>query len=232
VLINSGVLLIRLGRIAEGIERCRKAEKLFEVLKEVRGQIICALNISAAAFSMGNYELAKSAARRNLELAQAIANEEFMAFAYANLGRAERELGELESAIAHMRAGLELRRVIADPVQMVTNWSDLVIAYLRLGDVESARRDTEAMLALIAACADQLREPQRPLWAAAQTFHQLGDSPRATNFLTQAHAALLAKAAEVPDSESRTTFLAIPYNHEILAAFEGNEWPSNPRHRP
>jgi tetratricopeptide (TPR) repeat protein len=228
VLINSGVSAIRLGHHAEGIELCRKAEAIFEALKDVRGQMMCALNISAAAFGLGDYALAKAAATRNLELAQAIKIPNSEAFAFANLGRAERELGELDQAIEHMKAGLDIRRRLNETDLHCTNMSDLVIAYLWVGNLEAARQATEEMLSLYDACADRLREPQRPLWAAAQTYRALGDEPRAAELLAQAHTALQSKAAAIPDPESQAAFRQIPYNRDVLAAHERGEWPGDP----
>ncbi len=227
VLINSGVLVIRLGHHAEGIELCSKAEALFRQLKNPRAQAICATNISAAAFGLGDYPLAKSAATRNLELARAVNDPISQAFAFANLGRAERELGELDQAIEHMQAGLDLRRTLNETDGACTNMSDLVIAYLCIGDLDAARQATEEMLTLYAACAERLREPQRPLWAAAQTYRTLGGDARAAELLAQAHTALQAKAAAIPDSESQAAFRQIPYNREVLAAHERGEWPSS-----
>jgi predicted ATPase len=226
VLINSGVLAIRLGHHAEGIELCSKAEALFKYLKNPRAQAICATNISAAAFGLGDYTLAKSAAMRNLELARAVSDPISQAFAFANWGRAERELGELDPAIEHMQAGLELRRALHETELLCTNMSDLVIAYLRIGDLGQARQAAEEMLTLYDACAERLREPQRPLWAAAQTYRALGDDARAAELLAQAHSALQAKAAAIPDPESRAAFRQIPYNREVLIAHERGEWPA------
>ncbi|HLE27209.1 MAG TPA: AAA family ATPase [Anaerolineales bacterium] len=227
VLINSGVSAIRLGHHAEGIELCRKAEAIFEFLKEPRGQMLCALNISAAAFGLGDYALAKEVATRNLELAQAIKVPTSEAFAFANLGRAERELGEFDQAIEHMKAGLEIRRRLNETDLHCTNMSDLVIAYLRVGNLEAARQAAEEMLTLYDVCAERLREPQRPLWAAAQAYRALGDEARAAELLAQAHTSLQAKAAAIPDPESQVAFRQIPYNREMLAAHERGEWPAS-----
>jgi hypothetical protein len=109
--------------------------------------------------------------------------------------------------------------------------SDLVIAYLRIGNLDAARQATEEMLTLYAACAERLREPQRPLWAAAQTYRALGGNARAAELLAQAHTALQAKAAAIPDPESQAAFRQIPYNREVLAAHERGAWPVSFRKR-
>ncbi len=227
VLINSGVMAIRLGHSVEGIDRCRRAEAIFEAVKETRGQMICVLNISAAAFTLGDYALAKSAAQRNRELAEATNSQELLAFAFANLGRAERELGEFDSAIEHMRAGMDLRRALGETDQLCINLSDLVVAYLCTGDLAAARQAADEMLSLYAICLNDLREPQRPLWAAAQVYRRLNEPERARDLLVQAHSALYAKAAAIPDPESQASFLQIPYNQEVIAAFEHDQWPEH-----
>jgi hypothetical protein len=81
------------------------------------------------------------------------------------------------------------------------------------------------MLAIHAA--EQISDPQRVLWAAAQTYRALSDAPRAQELLAQAHAALQQQADAVPDPESRATFMELPFNSEILAAYGSDMWPGN-----
>lgn len=221
VLLNAGLLAAnRLGRYAEGLEQFRHAEKIFVEMNDVRGLLVCALNIGMTAFFLGDFGKAKAAAQRGLELARQINSPVMQANALANLGAAERELGELAQAIEHMQAGLAIRRSLGQPSDLGTDLCDLALAYLRAGQLEAAHELADELLALYASARDAMVRGEYILWVAAQIYHALGDKARARELLAQAHAALQEKAGTMPDEELRTSFLQYPFNQEIIAAFE------------
>ncbi|HEY3227748.1 MAG TPA: tetratricopeptide repeat protein, partial [Roseiflexaceae bacterium] len=225
VLLNAGGLAARLGRYAEALDAFNQAEALFGELSDLRGQAASALNSAYTALLTSDYQAGKAAALRGLKLARMMEHRAFEATALANLGAAERELGKLPRAVAHMQAGLAIRRELGQPANLASDLCDLTIAYLRAGDLALARQASDEMLAIHAA--EQISDPQRVLWAAAQTYRALSDAPRAQELLAQAHAALQQQADAVPDPESRATFMELPFNSEILAAYGSDMWPGN-----
>jgi tetratricopeptide (TPR) repeat protein len=221
VLLNAGLLAAnRLGRYAEGLDAFRRAEALFIEMNDVRGQLVCALNIGMTAFLLGDFAEAKVAAQHSLALASEIASPVMQANALANLGAAERELGELAQAIEHMQAGLGIRRSLGQPADLGTDLCDLTLAYLRAQNLELARRTADELLAL-EATHKSMDRPEYIAWVAAQTYRALGDERRARDLLARAYAVLQERAAAIPDEESRTTFLRSRFNREIITAYEG-----------
>jgi len=221
VLLNAGLLAAnRLGRYAEGLDAFRRAEALFIEMNDVRGQLVCALNIGMTAFLLGDFAEAKVAAQHSLALASEIASPVMQANALANLGAAERELGELAQAIEHMQAGLAIRRSLGQPADLGTDLCDLTLAYLRAQNLELARRTADELLAL-EATHKSMDRPEYIAWVAAQTYRALGDERRARDLLARAYAVLQERAAAIPDEESRTTFLRSRFNREIITAYEG-----------
>lgn len=221
VLINSAMLAAtRLGRYAEARAAIEKAEAIFRSLDDVRGRAVSALNLGMAAYFEGDYAFAKAASQRGWELARTMKSQVMEANALANLGAAERELGELTQAIEHMEAGLAIRRRLGQVAELGTDLCDLTVAYLRAGRLPAARQTADEMLALYASAPEAMMHPQYILWAAAQTYRALGETQRARELLVQAHATLQEQAALIPDPASRATFLTLPFNRQIVAAYE------------
>jgi DNA-binding SARP family transcriptional activator len=227
VLINAGFLANWLGQYAEAFSSFQAAETIFRELEDVRGQSISALNLGMVAFYQGDHANARQAAERGLTLARQMGSQVMEANALANLGAAEREAGDLESAIVHMQAGIELRRKVGQPSELAVDLCDLTVAYLRQSDLAAARRTSAEMLALHDAAPDSMMYPQHILWAAAQTARLAGDDRPARDLFGRAVATLDAKAAAIPDAESRNAFLELPFNRQLRDARSAN-WPPDP----
>jgi DNA-binding SARP family transcriptional activator/predicted ATPase len=218
--VNAAMLLANLGHYAEALAQDRRAATLFQGLDDLRGQAVSAINLAWHATLQGDYATARDSATRGLELARAMNSPVYEAYALSNLGAAERELGELPSAIEHMQAGIALRQTLGQTVEYATDLCDLTVAYLRAGNISGARQTADEMLGLLAADPEQMTYPQYLLWAAAQAYQASGETQRAGELLAQAHAALRRKASAIPDPESRATFLQMPFNRELMAAFQ------------
>jgi predicted ATPase/DNA-binding SARP family transcriptional activator len=219
-MVNAAMLQANLGHYAEAIAQDRRASALFEELDDVRGQAVSAINLAWHATLQGDYAAACESASHGLELARAMNSPVYEAYALSNLGAAERELGDLPAAIAHMQAGMALRQTLGQTVEYATDLCDLTIAYLRTGQISAARQTADEMLGLLAAGAEQMTYPQYLLWAASQAYQATGETQRAAELLAQAHTALQHKAGTIPDPQSCATFLQMPFNRELLAAFQ------------
>lgn len=225
VLLNSAMLLANLGHYADAFAQNQQAGLLFNTLGDMRGQTLSAINASFYFLQTGDHTAAQAAGARSVDLARAMHSELYEAYALSNLATAERELGQLAQAIAHMEAATTLRRKFGQAVELATDLSDLTIAYLRAGNLKAARATIGELLAIFAADPEHMTYPQYILWTAAQTYQALREPEQAQQFLVQAHAALQAKAAAIPDPASRATFLQMLVNRELLAAHERGEWP-------
>jgi predicted ATPase len=233
VLLNSAMLLANLGRYTEALERDRRAQALFKSLNDLRGQTLSAINMAWYSIQVGDYDAALVSGARGLDLAREMKSDVYQAYALSNLATAERELGALPAAIRHMQAGIALRRKLAQAVELATDLNDLTITYLRAGDLKRAQATADEMLRLLVADPAHMTYPQYMLWAAAQVYRARGESKLAQQLLAQAHTTLEEKGATIPDSESRATFLQMPFNREILAAVEQEGWgKQRPRTKP
>jgi len=226
--VNTAMLLANLGRYAESLALDRRAATLFQWLDDARGQAVCAINLAWHATLQGDYGTAFDAATHGLELARAMNSPLYEAYALYNLGAAERELGRLPAAIEHMQAGIALRQTLGQSVEYATDLCDLTIAYLRVGNIDSARQTADEMLGLLAAAPEQMTYPQYLLWAASQAYQASGATQRASALLAEAYTVLQQKASAIPDPESRASFLQMPFNRELFAAFQ-NDQPPTPR---
>jgi len=220
VLVNESSLFGYLGHLEEAIAKAARAAVLFESLGDLRGQTISAICMAWYTLQTGNFLAAREVATQALAFAHELKSPVYEAYALANLGAAERDLGQLSVAISHMETGIALRRSLDQPVELATDLCDLTIAYVRQGNLTAAQQTTTEMLGLLAADLEHMTYPQYMLWAAAQTYRALGESEQAHDLLTQANTALQAKAAAIPDLESRTAFFQVSFNRDVLLAID------------
>jgi DNA-binding SARP family transcriptional activator/energy-coupling factor transporter ATP-binding protein EcfA2 len=215
VLVNTGFLEVRLGRYKEGQTAFESAAALFDVLNDLRGQTVCALNLCMAFFFQAKFSDARQAALQGLALARRMQSKLMEANALANLGAAERELGQLEDAIMHMEAGLAIRRSLGQIAELGTDLCDLAVAYLYSQSLDLAQQATYEMLDIFAANEAAMMHPQYILWVAAQVERASGNEPQARIYRERAYTTLCRKAEEIPDIETRASFLDLPFNREI-----------------
>jgi tetratricopeptide (TPR) repeat protein len=228
VLLNSGMLAVNMGQYAEGMQKFRQAESLFESMEDLRGVMLSALNTSAAAIYSGVYAQAVAATRKSLELARQINVPFVEAISLGNMGEAELNLGRRAEAIAHLNAALRVRKEGNLPdEESGADMSVLVVAYLSAGQLEEARQTADRLLELYRAKSDTLPYPHWALWALARASRALGQDARALEFLDQAYQVLQEKADAIRDPETQTTFKSLPFNRQLLRAHEEGLWPTD-----
>ena len=228
VMVNRCMLLIgRMGLYDQGLALIRRADRIFRSLSDLRGQTICAINEGFIALYLGDYAAANTASRRGLELSRQINSCVMEANALANLGAAEREAGKLDEAIVHMEAGLEIRRSLGQLAELGTDLCDLTVTYCRKGNHIAAHRAADEMLALYAQAQEAMMHPQYILWAAAQVHHLLKEDQQAAALLQQAYTVMQQKASDMlsGDLSATNSYLHLPFNRQIIAAYERGEWP-------
>jgi predicted ATPase len=218
---NLTVLDSELGRYLDAIDHLRAAQALFERLNDLRGQTISAVNLSRLLYFTGDATAALKWAQHSLDLTRALQSKPLEAAALGNLGVAERELGQLDRAVEHLEASIELRRELGGQViDRCLDMADLIGAYLKADRLTDAERLTHEMLAIFAHEAEHFSQPQRVLFAAAQTYRALGDAAHAADLLAQACAIVQQQIDALPDAASQQLARLIPYNREILEACE------------
>ncbi|GAB4534573.1 MAG: BTAD domain-containing putative transcriptional regulator [Anaerolineales bacterium] len=219
VYLNAGILTVNLGCYDEGIANFYQAEALFEALDDLRGLAVSAINRSAAAIYQGDWEMAWLAAQRAQELTHTAGMTAAEAAALGNLGEIALHRGALPEAVDYLRRGLALRRQLErGPGESAADLSLLALALLQQNEHAEARQVAEELITLCEATPDTIPYPQQALWAAFQVYRALGNKPRAAELLAKAHTVLVARAAAIPDPESRAAFLNMPFNQEIAQA--------------
>jgi predicted ATPase/DNA-binding SARP family transcriptional activator len=218
-LLNSGVLACHLGRFGEARELYQVADALFGSLHDRRGQATTAVNISLAALYQGDYPTAHAAALRGLELSREINHPNTEATALANLGAAELHVGDSTRAIEYMVAGVARRRELGQTVDLASDLCDLTMGYLQVGDLDPARRSAAEMMEIYESLPEEMTYPQYILATAARVSEALGDQVRAQSLWERARITLIERAAAIPDDETRSAFLRLPF-HRCLVAGE------------
>lgn len=215
-LLNSGVLASHLGRFDEARDVYLKADALFAAMRDRRGQSTVAVNTSLVAFYQGDYAAAQSAAQRGLELSREINHRNTEATALANLGTAELHLGDPTRAIEHMQIGVALRRELGQTVDLGSDLCDLTMGYLRIGDLEAASQTAAEMMAIYESSPSEMTYPQYILSTAARVADARGDPDRSKLLWERARATLAERAAAIPDDETRSAFLRLPFHTGLL----------------
>lgn len=223
VRLNAGILANRLGHYSQAILLFEQAGELFNPLDDLRGQMLSALNLSAAAIFQEDFPIARRAAQHGLDLARQLKIPFVEANALGNLGECDLNLGYAKQAIQHLEAGLAIRHEHNLPEgDSSADLAILAIAYLQAGEMEKARQISEKLVELVFSInkADQIAYPQQGLWAAAQVFRVVGDIVRSQKLVEEAYTLLQEKTAVIPDAESREAFLKLPFNRKVLQAYE------------
>lgn len=217
VLLNTGLLYLKIGEHAEALGALKRARAIFLELNDLRGLTICALNLGMAAFLRGRFGAALRLSGRAVTLAHRLGNPQLECSALGNVGAAERELGQREGSLTHSEAALSQRRQMA-PMDIGSDLADMGLTYLRAGELKRACAIAEEIEALPAPALESVMFPQNVLWSAAQIYDA------AT--LVEAHGRTLARAvalyeerlAKIPDGPWRQTYGRLFFNRNICEA--------------
>jgi tetratricopeptide (TPR) repeat protein len=185
-----------------------------------RASLLCQAFALAA-----RYDEALDAGRVALELGTGLGNARRLINVYERLAFAELGRGEWTSALGYLASAIALCNGTEDSRSGKSPLALTAFARMKLGKLKAARAAIDEMLRGEPYDAGVTEWPQRCDWIAAQVFRASGDPRRAKEFLERAHTRTLAErnALEEP---YRSTFLALPWHREIVAAAERNEWPS------
>ncbi len=217
-LIVRGNLAAIVGDVSEALEAHREAERLAVTLGWDLMKAVAVLNIAYDAFFAGDFAEASRAAKRGVRLSSAAGAPGVQTDALLILALTERERGAFAGALASLEAALA--HVRAEPVDAATlavTLAHLAETNRRAGRLDEARRAADEMLAVFVE-ANEMR-PQWLLWIAAQAYRDSAP-PRAAAYLRAARELLQQQARAIPDARTHAAFLALPYNREILAAYD------------
>jgi len=200
-----------------------------------RAQAGCLVNLSAYAAEAEQYEQAKEYAEAGLELARAANNSFLDAYLLNRLGIAELHLGEKMVAVEHLQSSITLCRR-SDPLVaqlIIPSLTYLALAHLQLGEHEAAAQTSAELLIMYQHHPDQASLPHHCYWAVACVERAVGNQVLAGQYLLtsqhelrQQQVAIAEKLGEWADEQWRSSFVNLPLNRAIIAAYQRDEWPA------
>lgn len=217
VLVNGGVLFLKIGDFTRALECFRRSRHLFLRLKDLRGLTICAINLGMTAYLLDRFPTARRILRSALRPAEQLGAPILTCAALSNLGAAERELGDLPNALEHCERSMRLRREKA-PSDMASDLADLGLTYLRAANIDAAVGIATEIECLDDAALQSIMYPQHVLWSAAQMFAAAHLDDRHREALERAFALRSARVAAFTSEAGRETYRALRFNREIEAA--------------
>jgi DNA-binding SARP family transcriptional activator/predicted ATPase len=217
VLVNGGVLFLKIGEFTRALESFRRSRRLFLRLKDLRGLTICAINLGMVAYLLDRFPTARRILRSALRPAEQLGAPILTCAALSNLGAAERELGDLPNALEHCERSMRLRREKA-PSDMASDLADLGLTYLHAANIDAAVGIATEIGCLDDAALQSIMYPQHVLWSAAQMFAAAHLDDRYRVALERAVALRSARVAAFTSEAGRETYRALRFNREIEAA--------------
>jgi len=196
-------------------------------LGDVRGQVLCTLNMQTNAVWRADRGRALALAQRGLALAKKTDSPPLESWALMSLGMAQRDLQHFDVAIDSLESARTIIETLDAPLDVFEVNSELALAHLMAGHVALARSLTDECLAFARTQSFDVGIPEHLNWLAARAYRASGDAAGAAGFLARAYD-LIETAARGMDSPSkRDAFLTLKMNREIIQAREEGRWPDD-----
>jgi tetratricopeptide (TPR) repeat protein len=217
VLLNTGLLYLKIGDHAQALDALKRARSVFSELNDLRGLTVCALNLGMAAYLRGRFGAALRLSQKAVALAHRLGSAQLECTALGNVGAAERELKEYGASLIHSEAALDQRRRIA-PMDIGSDLADMGLTYLRAGDLPAACTIAVEIEALPAPALESVMFPQNVLWSAAQIY-AAAELPEAyERSLLRAIETYDMRCAKIPEGAWRDTYRLLFFNRELRTA--------------
>jgi DNA-binding SARP family transcriptional activator len=212
---NRGLADLAVGRFDAAHESFETALALFGELGEGTLETTALANLSLVKAYAGDFAGAKSSATKAIELLRRFNYTTEEASCLENLAFAEGSAGEYAEAIRDMERAIAMRDETGMQSWIAKPLADLALWYLELGEVTKARSTIARMLEREASIEESTMWPQCCYWAAARVFEATGERQSHARTLKRARE-LVARVAESLEPADRETYLAIPWNRELL----------------
>ncbi len=214
-----GIAWVNLGDLVQARRDLEAAVLLLRANgnRAVEGLTLCMLAVVALWQGDANRVLTLAAAARKIAVAARARDNEVLAL--LQVAGAELLLGRSAAAREAYSQARQQALEIGDPLQHDAS-AGLVRVALAEGDVPAALVALQPLLDHVAAGGRFSDTEERLIELTChQALARAGD-PRAADWLTRAHAALMNAAATITDATLRQGFLQnVPYHREILAAW-------------
>jgi len=217
VLLNTGLLYLKIGEHALALAALKTARSVFAELDDLRGLTVCALNLGMAAYLRGRFAAALRLSQKAVALAHRLGSAQLECTALGNAGAAERELGQRAASLTHSEAALGMRRRIA-PMDIGSDLADMGLTYLRAGDLRAACAIAGEIEALPAPALESVMFPQNVLWSAAQIYAAAQLQEPYGRALQRATAMYDERCAKIPEGPWRETYRLLFFNRRLREA--------------
>jgi predicted ATPase/class 3 adenylate cyclase len=225
---GEGEALGHLGEVARHLGDYDKAHsyywKSLHLIREIGLRSVEAVilsNLGTIAEVQGDYASACASSKQSLTLAQAIGEPLYQGYALTCLGDALVGLGRLGEAAASLAEALALRQRVGHTALVLETRASLARLALAQGDLPQAATQVTPILAHLEA-GQQLYGAEAPLRIMLTCYRvlQANADPHASDLLRRAYEQLQTQASQL-DDEARQRYLTnIPWNREVLAAWQ------------
>ncbi|HLF91686.1 MAG TPA: tetratricopeptide repeat protein, partial [Anaerolineales bacterium] len=219
VLNNLGTVDHMLGQYAPAREAYNQALRMSRETGVRSEEAIALNNLGEVAFLQEDYPAAQTYLNQALEIERELNIPYFEAHTLTKYGETLAASGNLNAAEKSFRRVLELRESLGQTHLAASPRLGLAAVALRRGERKEAINQMEYVLESFAERnPDGFEDPISLYWGCYSILDQLGDS-RTGKMLARAQEFLAAQAAQIPDEESRRSFLEnVPVNRKILTA--------------
>lgn len=219
VLGNIGSSLAEIGHLETAVSMQRQALAIAEEIKDVFGRTNSLFNLGALGLMMNDLETAGDFLARTLELAEATGDRLTVGYALNELGHLALAGDQPAEAAGWFRRALALRQELEQRFLALESVGGLAAAQLAQGDGEEARQTIAEVLAFIESGGLEGAGAFRPAALAIRVLRDGGDA-RFTPVLAQTCGLLQSRAAGLTETDRRLFLENIPWNREIVLAWE------------
>ena len=230
VLSNLGVVYCDLGDYEAARDYHKQALDIRLAIGDRWGEATSLVNLGLVYHDLDDNEAARKHCQRALAIQQEIRNRRGEGYSLTYLGHALAGLGELEAAAEAYSKAMRLRRELGQHGLTMDDLAGLARVALALGDSERALEQMEEILAWIEANGSEgIEYPLQVYFTCYRVLRAAAEGApaakeRAHTLLSNAHAALMERAAGISDETLRRKFLKnVKTNREILTAWEARE---------
>ena len=219
VLNNLGALYWELGLYLEARKVYTQALAMFHESGNQQAEGECLANLSLLELHTGNLQAGLRLGRQAVEVSQRSGDVFTLANASTYLGKIYVELGQFDDAETWYQKARAIRSGVPHAGRLLELDAELAALIWQRGDSVQALVEIAPILESLQAddALEGAEEPYRVYWLCYQVLHANTD-PRATAILARAREQLLDRAAHIPDSELRRSFLENILTHRRIMA--------------
>ena len=224
-LTNLGVSYQAVGELAKARQHLERALALHQCIDDRRGEALVAGNLGLLLHDMGDNEAARQYCEQALKIRQAVGDRSGEGYSLTYLALTLEGLGDWAGAADAYQQALHLRRELGQAARAIDDLAGLVRVALQRGDIEGALTYTDEILVWIEAQGiGGLEYPLRVYLACADALDAAGRADRAEKVLTAASDFLQARADQISDESTRTSFLEnVPVHQQLCERLARHE---------